>query len=88
MTNTGKYRPPYTVRQTKSGYTGEVKYLVVQNPGGRRVSVHAHQSRRSAQFAADDLNIGDLVKPHTEDPRPYAERRAEAEVLYRTLVAR
>lgn len=73
---------PYAVRQTTSGYNGVTKYLVVKNPGGRRVSVHAHVTRQSAQFEADDLNIGALVKPHAEDPRPYEERRAEAAAAY------
>lgn len=78
-----KSRHPYAVRQTKSGYNGIVKYIVVLNPGGRRVSVHAHHTRTSAQADADSLNIGEMVKPHAEDPRPYAVRRAEAEAAYR-----
>lgn len=74
---------PFAVRQTKSGYSGEVKYIVVKNPGGRRVSVHAYVTRESAQASADSLNVGDMVRPHAEDPRPYAERLAEAEAAYR-----
>lgn len=79
---------PYAIRQTTSGYNGVTKFLVVKNPGGRRVSVHAHITRQSAQAEADDLNIGEMVKPHAEDPRPYAERRAEAEAAYRAEVGR
>lgn len=75
-------RHPYAVRQTKSGYNGAVKYVVVKNPGGQRVSVHATPSRTSAQADADRLNIGAMVKDHAEDPRPYAERLAEAEAAY------
>lgn len=76
-------RHPYAVRQTKSGYASTTKFLVVLNPGGRRVSVHAHNTRESAQAAADELNITALVKDHVDDPRPYADRRAEAESIYR-----
>lgn len=72
----------YRVRQMQSGYTGEVKYNVVRLDGGR-VNVHAYPSRRSAQVAADDLNIGDMVADFADDPRPYAARRAEAEAAYR-----
>lgn len=78
---------PFSVRQTKSGYTGEVKYLVVQNPGGQRVSVHAYHARYVAQLAADDLNIQAMVKDYDEDPRPYAERLAEARAAYRSETA-
>jgi hypothetical protein len=64
------------------------KYLVVRNPGGKRVSVHASVTREGAQASADDLNIGAMVKDHAEDPRPYAERRAEAEAAYREETGR
>lgn len=76
-------RHPFAVRKTTSGYNGITKFLVVRNPGGRRVSVHAHLTRESAQAAADDLNIGAMVKDFDLDPRPYAVRRAEAEATYR-----
>lgn len=79
---------PFQVRQVRSGYTGYKSYIVVKNPGGHRVSVHAYQTRETAQSNADDLNIGAMVKPHAEDPRPYAERRAEAEKAYRAEVGR
>lgn len=74
MTTTAKF--PYTVRQTKSGYTSGTKYLVFYK--GQRVSVHAHFSTRSAWNVANGLNISDLVRPAAEDPRPYEVRRAEA----------
>ena len=76
-------RHPYAVRKQASGYSGATTYIVVRNPGGRRVSVHAHVTRESAQAAADELNIGAMVKDHADDPRPYAQRRAEAEAAYR-----
>ncbi|MGH7743401.1 MAG: hypothetical protein ACREQ5_01070 [Candidatus Dormibacteria bacterium] len=76
-------RGPFAVRAQTSGWNGISKYIVVMNPGGRRVSVHAHITRSSAQASSDALNIADLVKPHAEDPRPYAVRLAEAEVAYR-----
>ncbi len=66
----------FTVRQTTSGYNGVTKYLVYN--GSKRVSVHAYITRESAQAQADDLNIGALVKPYDEDPRPYPVRLAEA----------
>jgi len=76
-------RHPYAVRKVRSGYTGRESFVVVRNPGGHRVSVHAHVTRESAQADADTLNISALVKDHAEDPRPYAVRRAEAEAAYR-----
>jgi hypothetical protein len=62
---------PYAVRETTSGYNGVTKYLVVRNPGGKRVSVHASVTREGAQASADDLNrtvieddpyIGDAIE--------------------------
>lgn len=76
-------RHPYAVRKVVSGYTGHDSYIVVKNPGGKRVSVHAHQTRESAQADADALNVQALVKDYADDPRPYTERRAEAEANYR-----
>jgi len=76
-----KNKHPYAVRQQRSGYTGQVSYIVVLNPGGRRVSVHA-MSREQAQASADGLNIGAMVKDYADDPRPYAERLAEAQALH------
>lgn len=77
-------RHPFQVRKVTSGRVSGETWIVVMNPGGRRVSVHAHHSRRSAQLEADDLNVGAMVKPHAEDPRPYAERLAEAQAAYDT----
>lgn len=76
---------PFKVRQQTSGWNGLTSYIVVMNPGGRRVSVHAHQTRESAQAAADALNVIEMVTPAAEDPRPYAVRLAEAEAKYRAL---
>ena len=73
---------PYQVRKQTSGRSWDT-FIVVRNPGGRRVSTWPHSTRESAQAAADDLNIGEMVKPHSEDPRPYEVRRAEAEAAYR-----
>lgn len=73
---------PFKVRQQTSGWNGVTSYIVVMNPGGRRVSVHAHYTKQSAQAAADELNIIEMVKPANEDPRPYNVRRAEAEAQY------
>jgi hypothetical protein len=80
-----KYRPPYVVRKQSSGYTASVKWIVVKNPGARRVTVVAHHSQRAAQIEADALNVSALVKDHAEDPRPYEVRLAEAEATYRAL---
>lgn len=77
-----KTRHPYVVRTQASGYGGFPKFIVVRNPGGRRVSVHPHITRESAQSAADELNIAAMVKDYDEDPRPYAERLAEARQAY------
>lgn len=74
---------PFSVRKQSSGYTLSEKYIVVKNPGGKRVSVHAHHTREEAVHAADTLNIAEMVKPYDQDPRPYAVRRAEAETAYR-----
>lgn len=74
---------PYAVRKVTSGRTGRESFIVVKNPGGRRVSVHAAMHRTTAQAEADELNIGAMVKDHAEDPRPYAERLAEATAAYR-----
>lgn len=75
---------PFRVRQMTSGRTGITKYIVVKLSGGvaHRVSVHAHISRDSAQYEADDLNIAEMVLPYDEDPRPYAIRQAEAAATY------
>lgn len=75
-------KKPYTVRETTSGRTGVTKYVVVLNPGSRRVSNEAHLTRDGAQAAADQLNIGAMVRDHDVDPRPYAVRLAEAEAAY------
>jgi hypothetical protein len=74
---------PFVVRKVSSGYTGRESFIVVKNPGARRVSVHASVTRETAQVEADTLNIGAMVKNYDEDPRPYAERLAEAEAAYR-----
>jgi hypothetical protein len=66
-----------------SGYTGVSKYYVYDLKAKDRVTVHAYLTRSGAQLEADGLNIGDMVKPHAEDPRPYEVRRAEAEAKYR-----
>jgi hypothetical protein len=79
------YKPRFTVRKQSSGYTLSETYYVWKLGAGR-VSVHAG-TRECAQSDADDLNIGDLVKPHAEDPRPYAVRRAEAGAAYRAWKA-
>lgn len=79
---------PFQVRKVTSGRTGVTKFIVVKNPGGRRVTVHAHFLREGAQADADELNIAALVKPHAEDPRPYDVRLAEAEADYWAEVGR
>lgn len=80
----------YRVRKQTSGYTGRDSYIVVmlrQGQPASRVTVHAHSTRESAQADADDLNIGAMVTPYDEDPRPYAERRADAERRYRDITS-
>lgn len=71
----------FTVRTTTSGYNGITKYLVYN--GSKRVTVHAYGTRESAQANADELTIGAMVKDHAVDPRPYADRLAEARVAFR-----
>lgn len=80
-------RHPYQVRKQTSGRSWDT-FIVVLNPGGRRVSANPHVTRESAQASADDLNIGAMVKPHAEDPRPYAERHTEAAAAYRAETGR
>ena len=75
---------PFSVRQTTSGYNGNTSYLVWFKPKNGRVSVHAHVTREGAWAEADKLNAGALVKAHADDPRPYDERREEAERYYFT----
>lgn len=73
----------YRVRQTTSGYSGVTKFNVWDTVDKGRVNVHAHLSRAGAQLQADGLNISDMIRDYDDDPRPYAERRAEAEAIYR-----
>lgn len=72
----------FSVRKMVSGRNGDVRWIVVKNPGGRRVSVHAEILRSVAQATADRLNISAMVKDYAEDPRPYEVRRAEAEAAF------
>lgn len=81
MSTTRKH--PFAVRQQTSGYTGAPVFIVVRNPGGRRVSVCPYLVRSAAQQDADLLNITELVKPYTADPRPLRDRYADAEATYR-----
>lgn len=82
---------PFRVRKVTSGWNGFPSFVVVRKRDDGsygRVTVHAHGSREAALSDADGLNIGSLVKPHEEDPRPYEERRAEAEHAYWADVAK
>lgn len=81
-------RHPYTVRKMTSGRDGSVSYYVYSLKSHGRVSVHASTIRQSAQIEADKLNIGAMVKNYEDDPRPYDVRYAEAEIAYRTTVAK
>lgn len=78
---------PYQVRKQTSGRSWDT-YIVVKNPGGRRVSTWPHTTRETAQADADDLNIQAMVKPYAEDSRPYEVRLAEATATYRMEVKR
>ncbi len=75
---------PYRVRKQSSGYTRSDTFIVVKVTDGRtqRVTVNPHRTREGAQADADELNIGALVKDYAADPRPYAERHAEAAAAY------
>lgn len=70
-------RRRYTVRKQSSGYTFSETFYVYDLVKKGRVSVHAG-TKESAQIDADDLEISAMVADHADDPRPYAERRAEA----------
>lgn len=83
MNNAASVSSRYRVRATTSGYNGVTKYNVWDTARKGRVNVVAHHSREGAQMQADDLNIGDMVRDHADDPRPYAVRLAEAEAAYR-----
>lgn len=76
-------RTPHPFMVRKMTGRGGVKWIVVRNPGGRRVSVHSTPIRSAAQAQADELNIGAMVRPAAEDDRPYEVRRAEAAAAYR-----
>jgi hypothetical protein len=80
--NASRSAERFTVRKMVSGRTGVAKFYVYDTVSKGRVTVHAHLLRDSAAAEADSLNIGDMVRPHAEDPRPYDERRAEAEESY------
>lgn len=71
----------YRVRKITSGYTGRESYVVVRRGAGR-VSVESYPTRQGAEAHADELNIGLIVPLYEDDPRPYAERRADAERDY------
>jgi hypothetical protein len=79
-------RLPFQVREQTSGRSGVTSYVVVRNPGGRRVSTEPSPVREIAEAQARDLNVGSLVLDHAEDPRPYDERRAEAGRVYDLMV--
>lgn len=72
----------YTVRKQSSGYTRSDTFYVYDLVQKGRVTVHAHQSPTSAQIDADRLEIGAMVRDYEDDPRPYAERLAEAAVRF------
>jgi hypothetical protein len=76
-------KPRYRVRKQSSGYTFSETFIVMDSTTGGRVSVHPFRTRESAQANADRLNIDDLVKDYSADPRPYEVRHAEAEAAYR-----
>lgn len=71
-------RKRYTVRKQSSGYTSSVTWYVYDTVRKGRVTVNAHRSREAAQADADALNISAMVRDYADDPRPYAERLAEA----------
>jgi hypothetical protein len=80
------YAPRYTVRKQSSGRTASVTFYVYDLQRKGRVTVHAARSREAAQHEADALNVSDLVRDYADDPRPYAERLAEAAAAYAQLV--
>ncbi len=86
MTRTVSTR--YRVRKQSSGYAASETFYVYDLVRKGRVTVHAHRSREGAQADADVLNVGDMVLDYAEDPRPYAERRAEAISAFTTATGR
>jgi hypothetical protein len=50
---------PYSVRRQTSGgtYTGLIRYVVVRNPGGKRVSEYPPSTELAAWQDADRLNV-------------------------------
>lgn len=77
----------YRVRKQSSGYALSETFYVYDLVRKSRVSVHAG-SRESAQADADSLNVGDMIRDHADDPRPYAQRRAEAIAIYEAATGR
>lgn len=75
----------FTVRIMKSGYSGKISYYVFDTVSKSRVSRHATIDKMSAEISADELNISNMVKDYSEDPRPYEIRRAEAAEQYGKL---
>lgn len=72
----------YQVRKQTSGYSNSESYYVWDKVNKSRVTVHAHCTRAAAQLDANSHNVRDMIRPHAEDPRPYAERLAEAEAAF------
>lgn len=75
-------RRPYGVRKQSSGYASSVKWIVVLNPGSRRVSVHGTVSREAALAEAEAMNDEhEQHLDHLADPAWVAARDAkEAEI--------
>lgn len=78
----------YRVRSQTSGYNGRKTFYVYDLVRKGRVTVHAHVTREGAQTDADGLNVSDMIRDHAEDPRPYAERRAEAAAAFQAATGR
>lgn len=79
---TSNAKKVFTVRKQKSGWNGDEKFIVVNKKTGGRVSTWAHLTRESAQIAADELNIQEMVADYATDPRPYEVRLEEARKAY------
>ena len=67
---------PFAVRQTKSGYNGVVKYLVIKNPGGPPARLHHHPEQRGELRAM--ANGKEVVMKFQRSPKAHGWYYAES----------
>jgi hypothetical protein len=61
---------PFAVRKQTSGYTFSETFIVVRNPGGHRVTVHAHRTREGARTRSGAPRRRPPIARRPRDDRP------------------